>query len=193
MPDAAGGQRTPVGAQIRDLRKARGMTIQALAERIGRSVGYVSQIERNMAAISIPVLSEVARALGVGINFFFQESTPATDDERGIVVRRGNRRRLDFSGSGMVEELLSPGFSGAFEVIEGRFEAGGETGEAPYRQSGEAAGVVLEGTIELALGGHTYVLEPGDAVTYSRTEAHRARNVGDGPARVLWIVAPPSY
>ena len=193
MLEAANSHDGAVGAQIRDLRKARGMTLQDLAGRIGRSVGYVSQMERNLSAVSIPVLDGVARALGVGINWFFQGDAAAPADERGVVVRRGARRRVDFAGSGMVEELLSPGFAGAFEVIEGRFEAGGETGGAPYRQTGEAAGIVLEGLMEFTLGERAYVLEPGDAVTYSRADPHRARNVGDGPARVLWVVAPPSY
>ncbi len=193
MPDETASMALPVGAQIRDLRKARGMTIQALADSIGRSVGYVSQIERNISAVSIPVLDEIARALGVGINWFFQVSAETPAEEHGVVVRRANRRRLDFANTGMVEELLSPGFSGAFEVIMGSFAAGAETAEAPYRQRGEAAGIVIEGRIEFMLGERVFILEPGDAVTYYRAEPHRARNIGDGEARVLWIVAPPSY
>ena len=127
MPDETARMTLPVGAQIRDLRKARGMTIQALADTIGRSVGYVSQIERNISAVSIPVLDEIARALGVGINWFFQNSAETAADEHGIVVRRANRRRLDFANTGMVEELLSPGFSGAFEIIMGGFAPGAES------------------------------------------------------------------
>ena len=37
---------SPLGGQIRDLRAARGLSLARLAEEIGKSVGYVSQIER---------------------------------------------------------------------------------------------------------------------------------------------------
>ena len=57
-----------VGEQIRDLRKIRTLTLQGLADKISRSVGYVSQIERNISDVSIPVLKEIAEALDVNIN-----------------------------------------------------------------------------------------------------------------------------
>jgi hypothetical protein len=53
---AADAEGILVGGQIRDLRKAKGLTIAELAERIDRSVGYVSQIERNLSELSIPDL-----------------------------------------------------------------------------------------------------------------------------------------
>lgn len=56
-----------VGGQIRDLRKAKGMTIAGLAERIERSIGYVSQIERDISELSIPDLKRIAEALGKSV------------------------------------------------------------------------------------------------------------------------------
>jgi hypothetical protein len=41
-----------VGGQIRDLRKAKGLTIAELADRIDRSIGFVSQIERNLSELA---------------------------------------------------------------------------------------------------------------------------------------------
>ncbi len=94
-----------VGEQIRDLRKTRTLTLQGLADKIGRSVGYVSQIERNISDVSIPVLKEIAEAFDVNINWLFQGNANAPAGEREYVVRVENRRRLDFAGTGLVEEL----------------------------------------------------------------------------------------
>ena len=40
-------QSTPLAQIIRDLRKRKKVTLQQLADRIERSIGFVSQIERN--------------------------------------------------------------------------------------------------------------------------------------------------
>ena len=37
-----------LGADIRALRKARGLTLAELAQTLGRSVGWLSQVERDM-------------------------------------------------------------------------------------------------------------------------------------------------
>ena len=93
-------------ARIRGLRKARGVTLAALAEASGLSIGYLSLLERDRATPSIKALHAVSRALGVTISWFF-EANEAPEDERDLVVRRARRRRLDYS-AGVVDELLEP-------------------------------------------------------------------------------------
>jgi len=192
---AVPGQATsaPVGEQIRDLRKARNVTLQALADSIDRSVGYVSQIERNLSVISIPVLKEIADALGVSINWFFQGAAKAPAHEREYIVRRENRRHLDFTGSGMTEELMSPNLTGAFEMILGTFAPGAATADDKYTHPGEIGGYVISGQLQLAIGKKEFSLRPGDAFTYPSSEPHRSWNPGDQETVVLWVVSPPSY
>ncbi|MFO1296562.1 MAG: helix-turn-helix transcriptional regulator [Rubrivivax sp.] len=56
-----------LGHQIRDLRRAKGVTIPELARRIERSVGWVSQIERGLSEVTIAALHQIAEALGAGV------------------------------------------------------------------------------------------------------------------------------
>ncbi|MDA0997956.1 MAG: XRE family transcriptional regulator [Proteobacteria bacterium] len=187
-PDAA-----VIGGQIRDLRKARGLTLETLAARIDRSVGYVSQVERGLSLLTIPNLKAIAQALGVGVNWFFQGDAPAPEGERGLIVRHENRRRLNFPGTGVSEELLSPGLSGAFEMILGRYKPGAESGDAKYARFGEEGGVVLEGELELILDTSTHRLRAGDAFTFPLATPHKSRNPTDRETVVLWVISPPSY
>jgi len=183
----------PVGQQIRDLRKAKGLTLIELAERIGRSVGYVSQIERNISTVSIDRLKEFAEALGVQISWFFQGGAAAPEDERDIVVRRGDRRRLTFTGSGITEELLSPNLSGAFEMIMTTYAPHASTGEELYGRPCEEAAYVIEGRLELRFTDRSFILETGDSITFDGDEPHYSGNPDDTPARVLWVMSPPAY
>jgi len=190
-PDEPG--QVPVGVQVRELRRARGLTLQQLADTIGRSVGYVSQVERGISSVDIENLHGIAGALGVGINWFFQGDGAGSADERGVVVRRGRRRRLDFPGAGITEELLSPSLNGAFEVILGTFQPGAATGEKNYSRPGEEAGFILKGSLELWVGERHYQLEAGDSFQFPLSEPHRSRNPGETETVVLWVIAPPTY
>ena len=82
-----------LGADLRALRKARGLTLSALAARLGRSVGWLSQVERDLSEPSISDLRQVAEVLGVPMSLLFgHASAPA--EEQGYVVRAGARRPM---------------------------------------------------------------------------------------------------
>ncbi len=55
--------RHQVGLKIRDFRKAAGLTQEQLAERIGKSVQTISQIERGGFAPSLGTIEAIAKAL----------------------------------------------------------------------------------------------------------------------------------
>ena len=60
-----------IGRQIRDLRKARGLTLKQMARRTNLSVSLLSQIERAESSASVSSLFKVATALDVQITDLF--------------------------------------------------------------------------------------------------------------------------
>ena len=119
---AAAGKRLPgagaewLGREIRNLRKRRGLTILDLAAAIGKSTGYVSQVERNRSAPSVADLQKVAAALGVQMGWFFDRGEEGPAEELPFIVRAGRRRKLNF-GLGVTDYLLSPSLSGELELL----------------------------------------------------------------------------
>lgn len=182
-----------VGQQIRDLRKAKGLTIADLADRIDRSIGYVSQIERNLSELSIPDLKRIAEALEVQISWFFHSTAAVPPGERDYVVRRGNRRRLNLARMGVVEELLSPSLGGATELILTRFAPGATGGEEFVSRDAEESGFVVQGRLELQVGGQSFLLEEGDSFCFRPGEPHRSRNPGEVECIIVWVITPPVY
>lgn len=189
----ADGAKQALGFQIRDLRRAKGITITELAQRINRSVGWLSQIERGMAEVNISAMHEIANVLEVQISWFFRGGQAAADDELGLVVRRSNRRSMDFHGSGVHEEILSPTISGELLLVESTFAPGASTGDRDRERRGEEAGVVLSGSLELHVDGKTLLLQAGDSFAFTRRGPHRCHNPGTVPAVVLWVHTPASY
>jgi transcriptional regulator with XRE-family HTH domain len=182
-----------LGVQIRDLRKSRGMTLVDLAERINRSVGWLSQIERGMSEVSISAMHEIAQALDVTVSWFFQEGTQAKPGEAGLIVRKSTRKKLDFHGTGVHEELLSPSLSGQILLIESTFAPGTGTGDRGRKRQGEEAGLVLSGVLELHLEGEKFILQEGDSFALPGEGTHRCFNSSSEPAVVLWISTPAAY
>jgi transcriptional regulator with XRE-family HTH domain len=182
----------PVGEMIRDLRTARGVTIAELAENIGRSVGYISQVERDQSGITIATLQQVADALSVGINWFFQGQANAPADERDVIVRKGNRRILDLSAKGVVQELLSPTLTGQIELMITTFQPVSRTGRGGRMRKSEEAGVLLTGTLDLHVDGKCFRLTAGDSYSLRHKGRHRFENRGEVPAVLVCVVTPPS-
>lgn len=181
---------TSVGADIRALRKARGYTLSALALELGRSVGFLSQLERGLSEPSIADVRALSDLFEVPISFFFGKAD-ADPSERGYVVRSAARRRLGDPAGGLSEELLSPDLGGAFEVIRSVFEPGARADDAQCRDT-EEAGYVVDGCLDLTIGDQHFRLERGDSFRFAG-EPYRWHNPGDTPCVVIWVIAPPVY
>lgn len=179
------------GSEVRALRKARGLSLNALAGETGLSVGYLSQIERGISCPSLKALGAIARALGITVGWFFSGGNSGPVAEKGFVVRKQNRRRIMFR-EGFVDYLLSPNLEGKLEFILSHFSPGASTGEK-YTHRGEEGGLVLEGRLEITIGEQSFILEAGDSFNFDSTEPHRYRNVHDGETVVVYGITPPTY
>ena len=171
-----------LGSEIRQLRKVRGITLQQLALATGKSVGFLSQVERNLTRPSVAALQDISEALSVHIGWFFPEDSAGSPDEREFIVRRQNRRRLtysEFSGTeylGLHDSLLSANLNGELALGISRYEPGASTGDDSYDHAGEEAGLVLSGTLELTIDGQPFALGAGDSFSFKSHLQHRYVN-----------------
>jgi len=171
-----------LGREIRQLRKVRGLTLQQLAERTGRSLGFLSQVERNLSKPSVAALQDISEALSIHIGWFFRDEQPVEGTEMQFVVRAANRRRLkysDLSGTeylGLHDHLLSTNLDGELALGISRYEPGASTGDDCYQHKGEEAGLVLSGKLELTIENKCYLLEAGDSFSFKSDFKHRYFN-----------------
>jgi transcriptional regulator with XRE-family HTH domain len=180
-----------LGERIRGLRKRRKMTLAQLAESCNLSIGYISQIERNLAYPSIPALVNIARSLGVTVQWFFAGASTVPQDEHGYVIRRGNRLKIQYD-HGIVDELLTPKMSLQVEMIYTRMPPGTESAES-YSHDGDGVGFVISGELDIWVGERHFRLYEGDSCSYSAGEPHRYKNQGSREAIVMWAISPPSF
>ena len=189
IPAASAPPELQLGPRIRALRQARNVTLRELATRAGVTESFLSQVEREVTSPSIASVQRIARALDLAIAELFTEEAP-----RGHVVRRAERRRIDYPGLHAVDEFLTAGMSGKVQVILSTIQPGGGTGDEPYtHDSDEEVVIVLSGQLELWVADERYVLEEGDSIVYSSRLPHRNVNSSERQATVLFCVTPPSF
>lgn len=179
-----------LGADIRALRKARGLTLTEMSNVLGRSVGWLSQVERDLSDPSISDLRQIAKALDVPMTML-ASSQPSSAEEEGFVVRAGTRREIGSRVSGLVEELLSPDLTDDFEVVHSTFEPRSENLEFVERPTQEV-GYLISGRLDIYVGTRSFTIGSGDSFRI-RGEAFRWANPYSDPAVAIWVIAPPVY
>ncbi len=177
-----------IGDEIRRLRRSRGLTLAELAQAIGRSVGFVSQIERGLSKPSLKDLYAISVGLGVKVGWFLHEGEPPPERERGVVVRAKARRR--YEANGIATEALSPYLGEEVELMMSTLQPGASFEERVAAHKGREAGVILKGQLEMWIDGERFLLEEGDSYTFLTTTPHWSRNLGDVPVVLIWVVTP---
>ena len=199
--DAADGAQTrsvaAFGLEVRQLRKARRMTLAELAGVSGISVSHLSAIERGAVNASLDKVNRLADALAVPVAWFFTRRPGSGPLERAHVVRAQNRRNLNLlygetsEESGYTDWLLSSTIGGDFYFGVSDYAPRSEAKEEDmFVRGGEQHCLVLEGEIELILREEVIVLRAGDSYSIPGNIPHKTSNNGEAPARMIWVNSP---
>lgn len=188
MPHAAarhGRSRAPsaerVGERIRKQRQAQGKTLQQVAQRSGLSVGFLSQIERNLTGITLSSLVNVAQALGVPLRELLEQPLQTAPDSH-----RGRRLAYAIESTSPSYERLSTVFPGSHMHSVKINVPAGYTSET-VSHAGEELVFVLSGEIDYTVDTKHYALATGDSLHFDAGLPHRIAAAGSGPAEVMWV------
>jgi transcriptional regulator with XRE-family HTH domain len=176
---------TVLGGRIRQLRKARGLTLKELGGETDLSHAFLSQVERGLAQPSVTTLADISVALRVSPAALL--SQPSTGFAQ--LVRRDTAPTVFVSTeTAPVDCRALTGENASISMVEIR---------GPFERSelmahpGEEAIYVVEGEIEVIVADEPYVLGPGDVLTFDCSVIHTYRAVGSVPPRFLVIVVDP--
>lgn len=174
-----------VGAALKAARRARRLTLADVAERVGVTKGYLSKVERGLAAPSMAVLVRTCEVLDVPVGSLFDGGAA------GSVVRADAYPPVRFGGDGLAEFLLTPSGEQRVQVLLSEIEPGGGSGDEAYALPAEVSFVLVQrGLLRLAFPPEPEVeLAVGDAMTFDPGRPHTFAAGVDG-ARVLWVMAP---
>ncbi len=181
-----------IGATVHALRSRRGMTIADLSRRSGVSAGMLSKIENAQVSASLETLLSLSRALGVGVADLMHEFQAREGDVQFVpknggleVIRRGTKKghtyRLLFSHRGPYKpfEPFLVTLNDASEVFPS------------FKHKGLEFIHILDGKLRYRHGDQTFMLAPGDSITFDGDVPHGPDALIKLPIVMLAIMVYP--
>jgi transcriptional regulator with XRE-family HTH domain len=175
------------GAQLRELRRKRGWTLEELACRSGLSKPFLSRLESGGRQASIAAALTLASVFEVSLASLF-ESQLAT--EPCVIVRGADAVVKEINGLKYVP-LSNAGRFFNLQPIKVTVPVS-RRGNEHYHHAGEEWVYLLSGALTLSLAGKTYNLVPGDTAHFDSRLPHRLIATGKNDAEVLLVAAPAS-
>lgn len=201
-----------IGERLREARRARGLSLRVLADRLGVSPSLISQIETGRANPSVSTLYALADELDVSLDelLFNDRRPPEPASEMAVsasapartevasggttiptdpVQRAATRHRIRLA-SGVLWERLTTLSEPGVEFLHVTYEVGGASSpeNAFQRHPGHEWGYVLSGRLQVRIGFEEFLLEPGDAISINSSIPHRLATVGNQPVQAIWFV-----
>lgn len=177
-----------IGEKIKNLRVQNGLTQEELATRAELTKGFISQVERDIASLSIATLVDVLECLGTNLQEFFSEE----HDEK-IVFSKEDYFVSNNSEDGIEITWLVPNSQkNDMEPIMLTLPVGTKT-EIDDAHPGEEFGYVMQGTIIVQLGEKKFKAKKGESFYYKTNNLHSLENIGKSQAVILWIATPPNF
>ena len=187
--DKGGAVAAQVGASARRLRAAQGLTLAEVAHSAGISQGMLSRLETGDVSPSLETLAALSAALGSNVAALFRDGVPANSDAQLVrrgegleVVRRGTRR-------GHTYHLLASerGPRRVFEPFLVTLTSKSEI-FPEFDHPGTEFIHILEGSLRYRHGPESYLLRPGDSLTFRGDVPHGPDKLLKLPVRMLSII-----
>lgn len=196
-----------VGAKLRALRIAKGLSQRQLAEAARVPHGQISMIETNRSSPSIASLRKILSGLNIGMAEFFEPETPGPgqvffrpadrhDLTSRIAGRSGGRAGGGGPGHGagggrVIIAQLGDAPAHNLQILHETYEPGADTGRTMLAHAGSEGGIVIAGEIEVTVGAQVQILREGDGYLFDSAAPHRFRNLTDRLAVVVSACTPP--
>ena len=174
---------TLLPARLKEARRAKGLSLEAVANLSGVSRSMVSQIERGESSPTVSTLWNLTRALQVDFAGLLDEGTA----DQIEVLRNVDVPSIENRGAGCTIRILSaPEDAGRHEVYELRFLEGGVLDSQPHARGAREHLTVIDGKLQVTSGGAVEKVGQGDTARYAADVPHRIE--ADRPARAFLVV-----
>ncbi|MBJ9419678.1 helix-turn-helix transcriptional regulator [Acinetobacter oleivorans] len=179
-----------IAQQVRELRLARGYTLDILATRCQVSRSAISLIERGEASPTAVVLEKLANGLGVPLTQLFD--IPQNNQSPQPMARRTQQSEWKDPETGYIRRQVSPpNWKSPFQIVEIEFPPQSrityeisETSKVVQQQLW-----VVEGEIDIQLGDSSYALSTGDCLAMQLNQPVIYSNNSSQVARYILVVS----
>ena len=184
---------TAIGREVRAFRRQQGMTVAALAQATGLSIGMLSKIENGLTSPSLTTLQILSHALSAPITAFFRRYEERREVQH---VRAGEHLEIERRGTraGHQYHLLGHiGSNTSGVVVEPYLITPSEQSDVfpTFQHDGTELLYMLEGEVTYRHGDQLFHLRPGDSLIFDADARHGPEVLNQLPARYLSVISYP--
>lgn len=176
-----------LGARLRQLRRAKGMTVEELAHAVAVDKAHVSRIENDLKTPSIGMLAQLAQALAVPMGHLLGETLDPSEIKVTRAAEVADAPRAQDTAHHQFLPLLHGEAVGSFEAF--LVYPGADAGDAEAQHAGQEMLFILAGTVEIMFHTHSVRVSRGDCIHFPGYLQHRLRRVGRGKAVALLVLS----
>lgn len=177
-----------IGQKLKELRIAKNLTQEELADRAELSKGFISQLERDLTSPSISTLVDILQCLGTSLKDFFQEES----EEQIVFGNEDYFEKVDTELENTVEWIIPNAQKNMMEPIRLTLKPGGSTyPDLPHE--GEEFGYVLQGSIQIHIGKKVYHAKKGESFYFTPHSEHYIKANRSTGAKLIWVSTPPNF
>lgn len=191
------GRDFDVGARLKAVRLAAGLSQRQLAERSGVAHGLISMLEANKSSPSVASLRKILGGIPMTMADFFEPERPGSRTDQVFfrpadLLDLTSRIGHGAQASGRMSfRQVGDARAHNLQILHERYEPGADTGPTALEHASHEGGVVISGELEVTVGEQVRVLRAGDAYLFDSRIPHRFRNLGEGPCEVVSACTPP--
>ncbi|MFC1836863.1 helix-turn-helix domain-containing protein [Thermodesulfobacteriota bacterium] len=167
--------------RIRKMRKKRKLSLEDVAAKAGCDADYLKELEEGKVSPPVGTLIQISRALAV-------ESAALLSEDRKKERRRSYRKRTKaYSYKNLIPGAQDQHLWAYLITLEPKKEHK----KVEYKHEGEEFVYVLEGRIQIQVGGETTELKKGKSLHFDSAMPHMMKNLSAKESKMLVVVYAP--
>ncbi|MEQ8155719.1 MAG: XRE family transcriptional regulator [Clostridiaceae bacterium] len=177
---------TKIGENLKNIRKSRGLTIDALSLNSGVSKSMISEIERGIRNPSINILWNLANSLKTPLNYFLKQDSLNSP----MIYKIGDHASIEGNGYSF-HPLMNFDEDKKFEIYFNEYKPKSQT-EASYHYNGvEEYVLVSSGSLVLCLEDKKFIANEGEVIHFIADKSHYYCNETDSVTKAFILMFYP--
>jgi transcriptional regulator with XRE-family HTH domain len=171
-----------VGKRVKELRTRTGMSQRELADKVGLTPSFISQLENNQIAPSLGSFIQICDALGVSLSDTLEKKT---DDAHWLIRKEKIFSQLYSKKTGIRNYRIvqNGSISGSLMIIEPYVQVKGQV----IPSEGQKLLYVLKGDVSVIVDGKGETLRSGDSLFLKKEVPSVLKNEGGDNAEILFM------
>lgn len=183
MPLKKSSALSPIGKKIKKIRQNKKMALEQIANTTGCSIEELKEIEDGKKMPSVGTLLQISKAFEIDSGFLLKEQESKAKRRIRAYVKRTENYAYTTLTPGAENKHLK-----AFRITIDPMQDHQGVG---YQHEGEEFMYVLAGKVEVMVGRHRNVLNPGESLHFNSGIQHQLRNISNEQAVLLVVLYSP--